>query len=812
MTNLTDIRSSAISAAGAGLTVYATKEDLPSSGLTSGDQAYVTANSRLYVSNGSGWYNVALINATPSLSISPTGTIELNTDGSTTTITLTATDSDNAVAGLTYSVESDGSFGGLASLSQDSSVFTITPLSEDSATTTSAVLTFKASDGINFGSGDRTLTLNFKVQYSNYTTLLLKADNNGGTLTDHSSNAYTVTGSAVASSFSPYHPGGYSLYLDGNDYADLGFSTTVGTGDFTFECWYKTTVGGVIMGKYPASGSVALAFEINTSDGGMASHTGGGTEGSSGVDRRDGKWHYGVWERHNGTYNYYTDNNLDRSISNSENDTTSGNYIVGRFGNHSSGYFTGELRDIRFTIGTARYGGSAPGANPTTPATATGSENVLVFTGLPYAKDISSNNYTLTLTGAQLTRSGPYDYEKYTKADYGGSVYTDGTNTATIATQLTALGTSEFTIEGWWYPSGASLGSGFYAEGAIGGPNGPFLRPTTGYFGNNGTYNQIYGSDPGWVQNTWNHWMLTHDSSNVLRFYLNGNYVSGVTRTISGTATSLDVGNGYQGGAYYSEGYHSDVRRVIGTARETGTGTYTIPTEPLTAISGTSALLGKNDAKYFDVSGNAPLMTPSGSVTTSTSEVAYSGTSIYFSTRSDEITGDGTLAAFNTLPDDFTIELECKLTSSSMAYAFLLQLYSGASNDNAIIRFGDSGFGYHLQFVINNGGGTGAVYNVNLVQSDFTSGFRHIAWTRESGTNRVFIDGTQYNVATGTNPSTFSSASWSDSTVISFNNAAGIRIGRSTYAPLGYLQNIRVTNGLARYTTSFTPPIAEFSG
>ena len=92
---------------GSGLVVYATKENLPTTGLTSGDQAFVTNTSRLYISNGYGWYNVALINATPSLTISPTGAIELSTAGATTTITLTATDSDNAVAGLTFSVDSD---------------------------------------------------------------------------------------------------------------------------------------------------------------------------------------------------------------------------------------------------------------------------------------------------------------------------------------------------------------------------------------------------------------------------------------------------------------------------------------------------------------------------------------------------------------------------------------------------------------------------------------------------------------------------------------------------------------------------------
>jgi hypothetical protein len=258
------------------------------------------------------------------------------------------------------------------------------------------------------------------------------------------------------------------------------------------------------------------------------------------------------------------------------------------------------------------------------------------------------------------------------------------------------------------------------------------------------------------------------------------------------------------------KGYISDLRLVIGTAVYTSN--FAAPTAPLTAITNTELLTCTNKNEFFDASANAPVMTPGGSVAANTSEVAYTGNSIYFSTRSDEISGNGTLAVFNTLPGDFTIELECKLTSSNMAYAFVFQLYSGSNNDNAIIRFGDSGYGYHLQFIINNGGGTSAVYNVNLVQSDFTSGFRHIAWTRESGTNRVFIDGTQYNVATGTNPSTFTSASWSDSTTISFNNADGIRIGQASYAPLGYLQNIRVTNGLARYTANFTPPTAEHDG
>ena len=146
-----------------GLQHFSTLDSLPITNLEAGQQAYVSGTNRLYMSNGSGWFNVALINATPSLTIDPTGTIVLATDGTPTTITLTATDSDTPEGLISFSVESDGSFSGLGTLSQDSSVFTITPKIEDSATTTSATLTFKASDGINFASSTSALSLTFSA-------------------------------------------------------------------------------------------------------------------------------------------------------------------------------------------------------------------------------------------------------------------------------------------------------------------------------------------------------------------------------------------------------------------------------------------------------------------------------------------------------------------------------------------------------------------------------------------------------------------------------------------------------------------------
>jgi len=188
----TALKESVLDDISAGVTPYATLDDLPTSNLTLGDQAFVTSNQRLYLSNGSGWYNVAKFNATPNLTISPSGAITLATDGSTpTVITLTGTDSDNADANLIYTAELDGNFAGLATLSQDSSVFTITPLAEGVATTTSSTLTFKVSDGISFGSGTTEFSLTFGPNWSTPTESKLTASD--AQATDYFGDAVAIS-------------------------------------------------------------------------------------------------------------------------------------------------------------------------------------------------------------------------------------------------------------------------------------------------------------------------------------------------------------------------------------------------------------------------------------------------------------------------------------------------------------------------------------------------------------------------------------------------------------------------------------------
>lgn len=174
-----------------GATVYATADDLPGSA-TTGEQAFVSATNRLYLWNGSGWYNIALINTDPTIDANnrPESNYNLDSDtGSTTTVTLFAEDPEGI--SVTYSAIPDANFSNLATISQSANVFTITPADESNANTTSGTVTFRASDGVNFASTLSTFSLIFSApRYTGYNALLLKADNTAPTAPIAASNLH----------------------------------------------------------------------------------------------------------------------------------------------------------------------------------------------------------------------------------------------------------------------------------------------------------------------------------------------------------------------------------------------------------------------------------------------------------------------------------------------------------------------------------------------------------------------------------------------------------------------------------------------
>ena len=124
---------------------YATAAELPLSGNTSGNMAFVQETNRLYIWSGTGWYNIATITSAAASISGANSSYNLATDGTPTVITLNQ-------SGLTsptwsYSITS-GSIGKTAVITQADNVFTITP-STQARNIGSFGVTFKATDGSN---------------------------------------------------------------------------------------------------------------------------------------------------------------------------------------------------------------------------------------------------------------------------------------------------------------------------------------------------------------------------------------------------------------------------------------------------------------------------------------------------------------------------------------------------------------------------------------------------------------------------------------------------------------------------------------
>jgi len=156
-----------------GVTVYDSLNLLPVSSLTAGDEAYVKSNNRYYISNGSGWYNAALVNAAPYWDSEPLASYDIADSATPLIITAKALDSDNPDTILVNQSSGTDSAQYLVTITNDSSVFTFTPKSQDSinasvtagdltdSDTNDFIYTFKWSDGISFISKAVTINYNF---------------------------------------------------------------------------------------------------------------------------------------------------------------------------------------------------------------------------------------------------------------------------------------------------------------------------------------------------------------------------------------------------------------------------------------------------------------------------------------------------------------------------------------------------------------------------------------------------------------------------------------------------------------------------
>jgi hypothetical protein len=215
---------------GSGVTVYATVAALPVSGLVAGAQAYVTANNRLYLWTGTGWYNIALVNQAPTITSGANATYALSADGTPTVITLQGTDPEGFALTWSYQITT-GSLGSTATITQNANVFTITP-STNIAHAGTFGITFRATDGINISTSISTVTLAFiGARYANLGSSSSVA--NVGTGVGISSVTNLNTSKTI---LTDVYGSSYPMYF--TDAAPPVIATTL-NGTITVEWWCK---------------------------------------------------------------------------------------------------------------------------------------------------------------------------------------------------------------------------------------------------------------------------------------------------------------------------------------------------------------------------------------------------------------------------------------------------------------------------------------------------------------------------------------------------------------------------------------------
>jgi len=150
--------------AASGTNVYTTIAELPLSGNDDGSLAFVSGNNRLYIWNGAGWFNIAMINTSPSITTGPDASYAFAVDGTPIVLTLVAEDPEGFPITWSYQVTT-GSLGSTATVGQSDNVFTITP-STSEADIGAFGITFTASDGINLATAASSFSLSFGPNWS----------------------------------------------------------------------------------------------------------------------------------------------------------------------------------------------------------------------------------------------------------------------------------------------------------------------------------------------------------------------------------------------------------------------------------------------------------------------------------------------------------------------------------------------------------------------------------------------------------------------------------------------------------------------
>jgi hypothetical protein len=356
---------------------------------------------------------------------------------------------------------------------------------------------------------------------------------------------------------------------------------------------------------------------------------------------------------------------------------------------------------------------------------------------------------------------------------------------------------SDFTIECWVYFTNSSRGY----QGIIGAHNGSDQTGWNLYLETNNILYFAFSAGNGWIgsvnsgetitPNEWHHIAVSRSGSS-LRIFIDGTLKGTITSNVNiASGSVIDIGDytclNQYGYNLTMSGYIDELRITKGIARYTSS--FTVPSNSFPAIL----------PSFVDSSVYQRTITPYGNAVLSSSKNKFGDSSVYFDGSGDylSVANGGEL---NLGIEDFTIE--CWFNSSNLSgNCGIFGWQANQSGSDPIVRLGV------LSGVVNfayRGGSYTTAAGLNSQSPINSNQWYHIAVSRHNNVIRLYLDGVLQEEHTPSNPATLNAPFNPNIGAIPFD-------GTATWFFNGYIDDLRITKGIARYTSNFNVPTYAFS-